>query len=167
MKLIQSNRNKVFLLFLLLLLTVCLIIFVGLLIYDSIYVFTAYICLVIILCGYVENKFSTWLDTSIQNNFKPLYVLNEEEAKLWDSITEKANGGYNEFCEECKKDDEYMGWPWMSPRLTKEEDDLITKIHEYYYPGDYIVDPIGASQASYAWYDEIQHKVKYAKEDKK
>lgn len=88
-------------------------------------------------------------------------MLSSEEAILWDSITKKASKGYYEFCEQCKKDDNYnVSWPWMSPYLTKEEDELITKIHEYFYPYDYIVDPISASQAAYAWYDEIRHKVK-------
>lgn len=47
----------------------------------------------------------------------------------------------------------------MSPYLTKEEQKLLDKIHEYYYPGDYIICPIGAAQADYVWFSDIKHKV--------
>jgi len=86
------------------------------------------------------------------------YILNDEEKKLWDSISNKAQNGYREW--DAKEDKyNYMG-AWMSPHLTKEEQKLIDKIHEYYYPGDYIVDPIGAAQADYVWYSDIKDKVK-------
>lgn len=48
----------------------------------------------------------------------------------------------------------------MSPYLTKEEQKLIDKIHEYYYLGDYIICHIGAAQADYVWFSDIKHKVK-------
>ena len=91
--------------------------------------------------------------------FNMTYTLKGNEIELWTSIVRKAKEGYNEFIEECKKDDKYYGWPWMSPHLTTDERALIDKIHEYFYPGDYIVDPIGGAQADYAWYDDIKNKV--------
>lgn len=85
------------------------------------------------------------------------YILTDEEKKLWNSITDKAQNGFQEW---DAREDKYdcMG-QWMSPHLTKKEQKLIDKIHEYYYPGDYIVDPIGAAQADYVWYSDIKDKV--------
>ena len=86
------------------------------------------------------------------------YILNNEEKKLWDSIINKAQCGYHEWNTKEDKYD-YLS-PWMSPHLTKEEQNLIDKIHEYYYPGDYIIFPTGAAQADYVWFLDIKNKVK-------
>lgn len=86
------------------------------------------------------------------------YILNNEEKKLWDSIINKAQSGYHEWNAKEDKYD-YLS-PWMSPHLTKEEQNLIDKIHEYYYPGDYIICPTGAAQADYVWFSDIKNKVK-------
>lgn len=86
------------------------------------------------------------------------YILNNEEKKLWDSIINKAQCGYHEWNTKEDKYD-YLS-PWMSPHLTKEEQNLINKIHEYYYPGDYIICPTGAAQADYVWFSDIKSKVK-------
>lgn len=138
---------------------ICCIVFIGILKYEAVYVHSfAILCFsVLVIADNTSNKFSEWLDRNIID--KSSYILSPEEAILWDSIQQKAIQGYNEFCEECEKDENYMGWPWMSPNVTREEDELITKIHEYFYPGDYIVDPISASQAAYARYDETKNKV--------
>lgn len=137
---------------------ICCIVFIGILKYEAVYVHSfAILCFsVLVIADNTSNKFSEWLDRNIID--KSSYILSPEEAILWDSIQQKAIQGYNEFCEECEKDENYMGWPWMSPCLTREEDELVTKIHEYFYPGDYIVDPISASQAAYAWYNDIKNK---------
>lgn len=111
---------------------------------------------ILVLCDNLNKKFSKWLDAPIKES---KYKLTMVEAILWDSIQQKAMQGYNEFCKECKKDDNYMGWPWMKPALSKDERDLVNKIHEYFYPDDYIVDPIGVAQADYAWYEDIKNKV--------
>ena len=86
------------------------------------------------------------------------YILNNEEKTLWDSIINKAQCGYHEWNAKEDKYD-YLS-PWMSPHLTKEEQNLIDKIHEYYYPGDYIICPTGAAQADYVWFLDIKNKVK-------
>ena len=86
------------------------------------------------------------------------YILNDEEKKLWNSIINKAQSGYHEWNAKEDKYD-YLS-PWMSPHLTKEEQNLIDKIHEYYYPGDYIICPTGAAQADYVWFSDIKSKVK-------
>ena len=111
---------------------------------------------ILVLCDNLNKKFSKWLDAPIKRS---KYKLTGEEAILWVSIANKAANGYYEFCAECEKDDKYYGWPWMSPCLTTDERALIDKIHEYFYPGDYIVDPIGGAQADYAWYNDIKNKV--------
>lgn len=86
------------------------------------------------------------------------YKLSKEELVLWESIEKKAVAGCIEYNKKDPKEG-YMG-AWMSPALTPEEIRLIDKIHEYYYPGDYIVDPIGSAQANYVWYEDIKYKVK-------
>lgn len=86
-------------------------------------------------------------------------IRNQEEKAMWDNIVKKAKRGFQEFWEECEKDPDYMSWPWMSPCLTKEESELLNKIHEYFYPGDYIVDPIGCAQADYAWYEDVKDRI--------
>ena len=86
------------------------------------------------------------------------YILNNEDKKLWGSIINKAQSGYQEW---NTKEDKYdYLTPWMSPHLNKEEQKLLDKIHEYYYPGDYIIWPIGAAQADYVWFSDIKHKIK-------
>ena len=86
------------------------------------------------------------------------YILNNEEKKLWGSIINKAQSGYQEWNTKEDKYDYLI--PWMSSYLTKEEQKLIDKIHEYYYTGDYIICPIGAAQADYVWFSDIKNKVK-------
>lgn len=86
-------------------------------------------------------------------------IRDNEEKTMWNNIVKKAECGYQEFWRECEKDPNYMSWPWMSPGLTKEESELLDKIHEYFYPGDYIVDPICASQANYMWYEDVKNRI--------
>lgn len=161
MKLIKNNRDKVFWSFWILYL-IYAIIFIGVLNFKAIYVhLCAIACFsIIIIIDNVCKSFNKWLNTPIKD--KSVYQLTDKEGILWDSITKKADKGYSEFCEECKKDNHYMGWPWVSPYLTTEENNLLNKIHEYFYPGDYIVDPISARQADYIWYEDIKYKVKYS-----
>ena len=56
------------------------------------------------------------------------YILNNEEKKLWDSIINKAQSGYHEWNAKEDKYD-YLS-PWMSPHLTKEEQNIIDKISQ-------------------------------------
>ena len=86
------------------------------------------------------------------------YILNNEDKKLWGSIINKAQSGYQEW--NAKEDKYDYLCSWMSPYLTKEERKLLDKIHEYYYPGDYIICPIGVAQADYIWFSDIKNKVK-------
>lgn len=96
------------------------------------------------------------------NWFKKHYKLSPEETQLWESIKQKANNGYSEFCDECKKDPDYWGWPWMSPNLTVEEKALVNKIHVIYFGKDYyLTDPIGVAQSDWAFYDDIKIKITY------
>lgn len=104
---------------------------------------------------------SEWFDIKSQIRKYRTYTLTDEETKLWESIKQKANNGYNEFCEECKKDPDYWSWPWMSPNLTTEERALVDKIHAVYFGKDYyLTDPIGVAQGDWAFYDDIKDKIK-------
>ena len=87
------------------------------------------------------------------------YILNNEEKKLWGSIINKAQSGYHEWNAKEDKYD-YLS-PWMSPHLTKEEQNLIDKIHEYFYGEHwYITMPISASQCYYQMFYDIKDKIK-------
>ena len=91
--------------------------------------------------------------------FKKYYKLSSNEKILWDSIIQKAEDGYNEY------KTEYPNWydnlcpPWIKD-YTKEEYDLVYKIHEYFYPGWYSSWPISGSQVMYEMYEDIKDKVK-------
>ena len=98
-----------------------------------------------------------YLYCSLNGETHKKYILNNEEKKLWGSIINKAQSGYQEWNTKEDKYDYLI--PGMSSYLTKEEQKLIDKIHEYYYPGDYIICPIGAAQADYVWFSDIKHKV--------
>ena len=88
------------------------------------------------------------------------YTIRDPEEKLmWDNIVKKAERGYQEFWKECEKDRNYMGWPWMSPGLTKEESEFIETLHNKFFGLDYIVDPIGCSQADYMWYKDVKNRI--------
>ena len=88
------------------------------------------------------------------------YTIRDSEEKLmWNSIVKKAERGYQEFWKECEKDRNYMGWPWMSPGLTKEESEFIETLHNKFFGLDYIVDPISCSQADYMWYKDVKNRI--------
>lgn len=86
-------------------------------------------------------------------------IRDPEEKSMWDSIVKKAERGYKEFWRECEKDINYMGWPWMSPGLTKAESEFIEMLHDKFFGLDYIVDPIGCSQADYMWYKDVKNRI--------
>jgi len=153
---IRNNRDKVFWSFLILWI-IASIIFIGILNVESIIIHGIAILIfsILTLLQNINAKFCAWLDRTSK------YKLSKDETRIWNSIQIKAAKGYDEFCEECIKDKNYWGWPWVSPGLIKEEQELIRKIHEYFYPGDYIVDPIGCAQADYAWYSDIKNKIIY------
>lgn len=88
------------------------------------------------------------------------YTIRDPEEKLmWNSIVKKAERGYQEFWKECEKDRNYMGWPWMSPGLTKEESEFIENLHNKFFGIDYIVDPVVCSQADYMWYEDVKNRI--------
>lgn len=86
-------------------------------------------------------------------------ICDPEEKLMWNSIVKKAECGYQEFWKECEKDRNYMGWPWMSPGLTKEESEFIETLHNKFFGLDYIVDPVGCSQADYMWYKDVKNRI--------
>lgn len=88
-------------------------------------------------------------------------IQDPEEKAIWKHIVEKAECGFKEFCEECKKDPDYMSWPWMSPCLTKEESEFLENLHYKFFGLTYIVDPINCAQADYKWYKDIKDRIIY------
>lgn len=160
MKLIRNNRDKIFWSFWCLWFFLSCIL-IGIFKFETIVVHSFFIIAfsIIVLLDNTNKKFSNWLNQSVSKS--STYKLSTEEVILWESIQQKAQNGFIEYNSKDNKED-YMGC-WMSPHLTKEESELLDKIHEYFYPGDYIVDPIGASQANYIWYSDIKNKVKYDK----
>ena len=117
--------------------------------------------LVAIFTIYMLKTYTIISWDSIKRSFYGSYKLLSEEELLWANIEQKATKGYNEFCDECRKDPDYWGWPWMSPNLTVEERALVDKIHAIYFGKDYyLTDPISVAQGDWAFYDDIKNKVK-------
>ena len=156
MKLIRNNRDKVFWSYCALWFFISCIL-IGIYKFESIVIHSFFIIAfgIIVLLDNTNTKFSNWLNQSVNKSTK--YKLSIEEAILWKSIQQKAQNGFVEYDSKDDKEN-YMGC-WVSPKLTKEESELLDKIHEYFYPGDYIVDPVGAAQADYIWYEDIKDKI--------
>ena len=158
MKIIRNNRDKIFWSYWCLWFFLSCIL-IGIYKFESIVVHSFFIIVfgIIVLLDNTNKKFSNWLDQSVNKSTK--YKLSIEETILWKSIQQKAQNGFVEY--NSKDDKENCMGCWVSPKLTKEESELLDKIHEYFYPGDYIVDPVGASQANYIWYEDVKDKVSY------
>lgn len=154
MKLIRNNRDKVFWSFWCLWFFLSCIL-IGIFKFETITVHGFFIIAfsIIVLLDNNNQKFSNWLDQSVSKSTK--YKLSIKEAILWKSIEQKAQNGFGEY-----NFKDYMCC-WVTPKLTKEESELLDKIHEYFYPGNYIIDPVGAAQADYIWYEDIKNKVSY------
>lgn len=157
MKFISNNRDKVFWSFWCLWFFLSYIL-IGIFKFETIVVhgFCIIAFGIIVLLDNTNQKFSNWLNRPISKS--STYKLSIEEGILWKSIQQKAQNGFNEYNSKDDKEN-YMGC-WVSPKLTKEERELLNKIHEYFYPGDYIVDSVGGAQADYIWYEDIKDKVK-------
>lgn len=157
MKLIRNNRDKVFWSFWCLYFFLSCIL-IGIFKFETIVVHGFFIIVfgIIVLFDNINQKFSNWLNQSVIKSSK--YKLSIEEGILWKSIQQKAQNGFDEYNSKDDKEN-YIGC-WVSPKLTKEERELLNKIHEYFYPGDYIVDSVGGAQADYIWYEDIKDKVK-------
>lgn len=156
MKFISNNRDKVFWSFWCLWFFLSCIL-IGIFEFETIVVHGLFIIVfsIIVLFDNTNQKFSNWLNKSV--NKSSTYNLSIKETILWKSIQQKAQNGFVEYNSKNDKED-CMGC-WMSPHLTKEEHKLLDKIHEYFYPGDYIVDSVGGGQADYMWYKDIKDKV--------
>jgi len=97
----------------------------------------------------------TW--KSFKLSLRRHYKLTPEERLLLDSLVQKANIGYNEWWDQTQGDD--ICGPWIKD-YTKEENDLLDKIHEYFYgTGWYIATPISTSQVNYVMYEDVKDKV--------
>lgn len=87
------------------------------------------------------------------------YKLSLEERILWDSIIQKAKLGYDEWLSITQGND--ICGPWIKD-YTKEENDLLDKIHEYFYGNCWYVSmPISCAQVNYIMYDDVKDKVRY------
>lgn len=86
------------------------------------------------------------------------YKLTDEEKLIWNSIVIKECEGYKEWLEKTKGDD--ICGPWIKD-ITKEEVELIDKIHEHFYGEDWwIAVPISTAQVCSVMLDDIKNKVK-------
>ena len=157
MKLIRNNRDKVFWSFWCLYFFLSCIL-IGIFKFETIVVHGFFIIAfgIIVLFDNINQEFSDWLNRPVSKSSK--YKLSIKEGILWKSIQQKAQNGFIEY--NSKNDKENCMGCWVSPKLTKEESQLLDKIHEYFYPGDYIVDSVGGAQANYIWYEDIKDKVK-------
>ena len=89
--------------------------------------------------------------------FNMTYTLNDHEKELWDSIEKKAKIGYDEWFAKTKGDD--LCGPWIKD-YTKEENDLIDKIHHQLYGEDWwIAMPIHTAQVNYVMYEDIKDRL--------
>ena len=91
--------------------------------------------------------------------FKEYYKLSSDEKILWDSIIQKAEDGYNEYKKEYPNCYDNIIGPWIKD-YTKEEYNLIDKIHDYFYPGWYSCSGGGCAQVLFEMYEDIKDKVK-------
>lgn len=97
----------------------------------------------------------TW--ESFKLSLRKHYKLTPEERLLWNSLVQKANNGYVEWWSQTQGDD--ICGPWIKD-YTKEENDLLNKIHEYFYGiGWYVATPISTSQVNYVMYEDVKNKV--------
>lgn len=101
---------------------------------------------------HLDERFILWVHSFGK------YKLTDDEKILLESINVKAKLGYDEWYE-CTKGDDLCG-PWIKD-YTEEENDLLDKIHKYFY-GDnwYVVMPISGAQVNYVKYEDIKNKVK-------
>ena len=91
--------------------------------------------------------------------FNTKYKLNIDETILWNSIISKAKQGYEEYIKKYPNWHDNLCPPWIKD-YTKEEYDLVYKIHEYFYPGWYSSWPISGAQVMYEMYENIKDKIK-------
>jgi len=98
------------------------------------------------------NRIKFWLKTKLK------YKLTNDEKILWNNIIQKAQVGYNEWCDVTKGND--ICGPWIKD-YTEEENNLLDKIHKYFYgDGWYVSMPISCGQVNYVMYEDIKNKVK-------
>ena len=101
---------------------------------------------------HLDERFILWI-----HSFKK-YKLSENEKILWGNIMNKADAGYKEWYERTNGDD--MCGPWIKD-YSKEEGNLIDKIHKYFYGEHwYITMPISAAQCYFQMYYDIMNKLK-------
>jgi len=101
---------------------------------------------------HLGERFKLWI-----HSFNK-YKLTDDEKPLWESIKVKAKLGYDDWFAKTKGDD--LCGPWIKD-YTQEENDLLDKIHKYFYGDDwYVVMPISGAQVNYIKYVEIKNKVK-------
>ena len=65
--------------------------------------------------------------------FTEKYILTEDEISLWRNIIEKATNGYGKSIKYYEKHPNTVYWPWVSPKLTDLESELLEKIHDKFY----------------------------------
>ena len=101
---------------------------------------------------HLGERFKLWV-----RSFRK-YKLTDDEKLLWESLKVKAKLGYNEWLARTKGDD--LCGPWIKD-YTQEENDLLDKIHKYFYGDDwYVVMPISGAQVNYIMFNDIMDKIR-------
>lgn len=88
--------------------------------------------------------------------FNKIYILNNEEKVIWNTIVDKANAGFVEWTEQTKCND--ICGPWIKD-ITPEEIQLIDKIHSRFNKDWWVSVPISQAQICYIQFAEIESKV--------
>jgi len=87
------------------------------------------------------------------------YKLSEEEIPLWNSLTNKAYQAYTEHVMRYPKWYDNICPPGIL-NYTSEENNLLEKIHKYFYGDDwYISMPISGAQVNYIMWEDVKDKV--------
>ena len=101
---------------------------------------------------HLGERFKLWV-----RSFRK-YKLTDDEKILWESLKVKAKLGYNEWLARTKGDD--LCGPWIKD-YTKEENNLLDKIHEYFYGKNwYVALSISGAQVNYIMFNDIMHKIR-------
>lgn len=88
--------------------------------------------------------------------FNKIYILNENEKVIWNSIVDKANDSFAEWYKQTKGDD--ICGPWIKD-INLKEIRLIDKIHSKFNKDWWISMPISQAQVCYIQFVEIKNKI--------
>ena len=101
-----------------------------------------------------------WYDIKFWWKTKFKYKLSLEEKPLWDSLCQKACNAYTEYRKKYPTCETNICPPGILD-YTQEENDLLEKIHKYFYGDDwYISISISSAQVNYVMWVDVRNKIK-------